>query len=449
MAAVSAPQRVFVFSLVPPKPGTKRERRRFQVRWRLDGRDRTRSFKTRAEGDRFRAALQVAVKDGLAFDPVTGLPEEWVEQTDQSTWWTWSGKWLRLKWPHWSGHSRRSAVESLALLTPLLVRAGAPSPPAGLREWLRETGFRPDAPPPGEKSAWLDRWSIPLVDITPGRVEDVLTAVTTKADGNATVVSVTRRRRNALGAVLRSAVRRGLLTTNPMDKIETKAPARSLAIDISTVPSPTDVAAIVDHVTAMPSIGARYGALLAAVGIAGMRPSEAIGLDVRDLELPEHGWGLARLRGALPSPGARYTANGAVAEAKGLKQRAEGTVREVPLSPDLVARLVLHIDRFESINGRVFSNAAGRPVTPTNYGPVWGRARAKFWPEGHRLAAVTVYDLRHAAATMMLRAGVPPAEVALRLGHSVDVLMRVYAGVFDDERERSNGLIDEAMASRP
>ncbi len=39
---------------------------------------------------------------------------------------------------------------------------------------------------------------------------------------------------------------------------------------------------------------------------------------------------------------------------------------------------------------------------------------------------------------MMLRAAVPPAEVARRLGHSVDVLIRVYAGVFDDERERSN-----------
>jgi hypothetical protein len=46
---------------------------------------------------------------------------------------------------------------------------------------------------------------------------------------------------------------------------------------------------------------------------------------------------------------------------------------------------------------------------------------------------------------MMLRAAVPPAEVARRFGHSVDVLMRVYAGVFDDERERSNQLIDSAL----
>ncbi len=84
-------------------------------------------------------------------------------------------------------------------------------------------------------------------------------------------------------------------------------------------------------------------------------------------------------------------------------------------------------------------------MTATNYGPVWVRARTKLWPVGQPFARTTVYDLRHAAATMMLRAGVPPAEVARRLGHSVDMLMRVYAGVFDDERDRSNQLIDDAL----
>lgn len=38
----------------------------------------------------------------------------------------------------------------------------------------------------------------------------------------------------------------------------------------------------------------------------------------------------------------------------------------------------------------------------------------------------------------MIRAGVPLPEIGQRLGHSVDVLLRVYAGVFDDERDRLN-----------
>ncbi|RAO57731.1 hypothetical protein LUPAC06_02953 [Micromonospora saelicesensis] len=35
------------------------------------------------------------------------------------------------------------------------------------------------------------------------------------------------------------------------------------------------------------------------------------------------------------------------------------------------------------------------------------------------------YDLRHAAASLWLNAGVPPTEVARRLGHGVAVLLRV------------------------
>ena len=171
-----------------------------------------------------------------------------------------------------------------------------------------------------------------------------------------------------------------------------------------------------------------------------------MGLRCQDLRLPRHGWGMAALRGAVTPPGVRYTPEGTVVEAKGHKQRPIDSVRDVPLAPHLVNRLRWHLDRWEPVDGRVFSNAAGRPMTTTNYGPVWVRARSQLWPAGHPLAATTVYDLRHSAATMMLRAAVPAAEVARRLGHSVDVLLRVYAGVFEDERERSNELIEKALA---
>ena len=59
---------------------------------------------------------------------------------------------MTLKWPQWSGHSRRSAVETLALLTPLLVHTGAPKPPADLADWLRQVGYRPEMPAEGAPS---------------------------------------------------------------------------------------------------------------------------------------------------------------------------------------------------------------------------------------------------------------------------------------------------------
>lgn len=94
----------------------------------------------------------------------------------------------------------------------------------------------------------------------------------------------------------------------------------------------------------------------------------------------------------------------------------------------------------------LFRNVQGRPMTPSSYNPIWQRARAAAWVDQPDLLSTTVYDLRHAAATMMLQAGVPPAEVARRLGHSIDILLRVYAGVLVEERDRSNDLIDRELA---
>ncbi|MDP1818827.1 MAG: hypothetical protein Q8K58_02910 [Acidimicrobiales bacterium] len=204
------PQRVFVFSLGRPRPGSERGQRRHYVKWRVDGRDRTRAFKTRAEADRYRSGLLLAVQDGQQFDPGTGQPVTWVEHGGAPNWWTWSREWLALKWPQWSGHTRRSAVETLTLLAPQLVPTGAPAPPEDLGDWLRKTGYRPGAPTESPPAAWLARWSLPLTDIDPATIERALQAICVKADGTPTVPSVARRRRGTLGAVLRAAVRREL-----------------------------------------------------------------------------------------------------------------------------------------------------------------------------------------------------------------------------------------------
>lgn len=438
-------QRVQVFSLGLPASGTPKDERRYRVRWRIDGRDRMRRFKTRAEADRFRVQLQAAVVEGARFDQQSGLPESWQRSTD--TWWSWSVEWLGLKWPQWAGHSRRSGVESLVSVTPHLIRPGASDAPAKLNGWLREVGYRPGFEVlPGPELAWVERWSLPLDELAPAALEAALTAATTRRDGRAMAPSVILRRRNTVKSVLATAVRRGLILSNPMDRLEWRAPSRSVEVDISVLPSVVDVDAIVAQIAGLASGGARFAAFFALIGLVGMRPSEVAGLQVADLTLPADGWGTARLRGAIPSPGSRYTDTAGTRQAKGLKHRPTGAVRSVPLPPDVVVMLRLHLKRWPPVDGLVFTNANGRSVTAENYGKVWNRAKPALWPTHHHLASTTPYDLRHSAATSMLRAGVAPSEVARRLGHSVDVLLRVYAGVSRDESERANRAIEEEFS---
>ena len=62
-------QKVQVFALGVPKADVVKEQRRWSVRWRVDGRDRMRKFKSKAQAERLRSQLLVAAG---------GLPAEWV-----------------------------------------------------------------------------------------------------------------------------------------------------------------------------------------------------------------------------------------------------------------------------------------------------------------------------------------------------------------------------------
>src|ERR687898_2983061 len=80
--------RVQVFSIRRPSDRTPRDKRRYHVKWRVSGRDKTRSFATKAQAERLKARLQMAVIEGVEFDLVTGLPVSWIKQ--DKTWWEWS-----------------------------------------------------------------------------------------------------------------------------------------------------------------------------------------------------------------------------------------------------------------------------------------------------------------------------------------------------------------------
>ena len=55
------------------------------------------------------------------------------------------------------------------------------------------------------------------------------------------------------------------------------------------------------------------------------------------------------------------------------------------------------------------------------------------------------YDLRHAAVSTWLNAGVPAPQVAEWAGHSADVLLRVYAKCIAGQQDEAKRRIEKSM----
>ena len=57
------------------------------------------------------------------------------------------------------------------------------------------------------------------------------------------------------------------------------------------------------------------------------------------------------------------------------------------------------------------------------------------------------YDLRHAAVSTWLNAGVPPTQVAEWAGHSVAVLLQIYAKCLAGQEDVARQRIAQALGS--
>ena len=149
------------------------------------------------------------------------------------------------------------------------------------------------------------------------------------------------------------------------------------------------------------------------------------------------------LTATCPRTAAAWTRDGSSHEQRGLKHRPDGAVRMVPVPPILAAMLRAHCRCHGTApDGRLFRGTRGGPLSESVYGRAWHAARALAL--GPELAATGLarrpYDLRHAALSLWLSAGAPPAEVAARAGHSVTVLLSVYAHCIDGQDRITNRL---------
>src|SRR5262249_58024456 len=117
----------------------------------------------------------------------------------------------------------------------------------------------------------------------------------------------------------------------------------------------------------------------------------------------------------------------------------------------LVALLSEHLKNYPpGSDGRIFTGPRGGIFNDRAYLGIFHRARAAaFTPaESASLLARRPYDLRHAAVSTWLNAGVPAPQVADWAGHSVDVLLRVYAKCISGRQYAAKRRIQQATRPR-
>jgi integrase len=196
-------------------------------------------------------------------------------------------------------------------------------------------------------------------------------------------------------------------------------------------------------------------AFFAVMYYAGLRPEEAISLRMDDVILPDEtqgeqedqAWGELHLRSATPDTGADWTDDGSARERRQLKHRPEGDTRIVPVHPELTRLLIDHLALGTAPDGRLFSGVRGGELPTITYRRAWIKARQAALTPAEQASSLArrPYDLRHACLSTWLNGGVYPTQVAEWAGHSVDVLLRIYAKCVVGQDELAKRRIIEAL----
>ncbi len=400
------------------------------VRYTIDGRHRSKSFRTRIEADRYRGRLLQAVQDGSRFDEFSGEPDTWQTPLGDLGVHGWARRWLAEQWAEWQPRTRTSAVEALARFTTIAVRAGA-KPPDGLRVYLY-TALAPgtDSHLDVVLERWLAKNCLTLGELDRDRVADIDRKLALKLDGSQMAANTANRIRIVARASIQSAIAAGAVTADVWPQRSKSRARRKVArtrrsVDIRTLPSPAVMAAAIDAIVTQQPGSKTYRVMTAVAYYAGLRPSEVVMLRVRSVDLPAQGWGRVDVTEAdisFDEPGEPKTGP-----------------RTVPIPPVLVdiLREWINDNGLTTPERLLFRTRNDTMPSGSNWARAWHRALESV---GQR--PLRIYDCRHAAATSWLRAGMPLGETARRLGHSVETLVSTYVGALDDEEHVANQRID-------
>ena len=410
----------------------------YRVRWAVAGRRWKQPFRSAALADSFRSELMAATRNGQAFDTATGRPVVVQEAAQSESWYVFSCSYVDMKWSESAGKSRMGIAETLATVTPVLTE-GRGRPPerdmrAALYGWAFNWRARSRGGPPtdfADAIRWLESHTMQVSVLTkPDVMRSVLARIGRKLDGAPAAPSTVGRKRAVFHNALEYAVERELLSQNPLSTLKVKKLRTAEAVDKRVVVSPHQALQLLDAVREQGRNGRHLVTFFGLLYYAALRPAEAAVLGKGDITIPEEGWGELYLPRSEPTTGAAWGDSGKRRDRRCLKHRPRDEVRTVPCAPPLTELLHRHLAEFgTAADGRLIRGVRGDDLSDSTYGRAWQKAREKALTpeEAASPLARRPYDLRHAAVSTWLNGGVPPTQVAEWAGHSVAVLLRVYA----------------------
>ena len=237
-----------------------------------------------------------------------------------------------------------------------------------------------------------------------------------------------------LSGTMRFAVRRGLISVNPVALLTNDERPHRAPREEKHVWSDEEIAALIkasERIARQPEARYDYSPLIRTAVCTGLRLGELLGLQWQDVDFEDDALHVRRQWTRSNEYGPTKTSAG---------------VRRIPLPKELVhffAELKLRSDH-SSDEDPVFASKEKTPLGHRNV------TRRGFEPAVERagLENLTFHDMRHAFASRMIARGIEPVTLAKLMGHEdIRETLNTYSHLWD--RVRTDDVVREAMASAP
>jgi integrase len=308
-----------------------------------------------------------------------------------------------------------------------------------LAEWLRRKSNEV-APRTLHDYRWcVEKMIVPalgdkaLADLSPADVQRWQDALAPTRDAPGATIAAKAFR--VLRSALSDAERLGLIPRNPCKAARPAQRSRNRREGFTVQEARAILAA---------AEGERLASLFAFILHSGLRVAEALGLRWSDVDMDA---GTVSVRQDMVYVGGRMVPG---------RPKTDTSARTFALTPHALAALRdqkarqaeerLRAGEAWQDTGLVFTASNGAPLNTANVDRAFRRVREK---AGVR--PLPLYSLRHATASILLAAGVPPALAAKMLGHSLAMFTETYADLLlEASREAAEqaGRFWERAASR-